>query len=84
MVTRRTTNKKGRSHIPIRSASKTIRHLLEILEESEMTYREISTRSGVIGINAPTRWRRGLGTPSIYTVECIADVLGYELALVKK
>lgn len=84
MATRGVTNKKGRSHIPIRSASKVVRHLLEILEESNMTYREMARRAGVIGINAPTRWRRGLGTPSVYTAECIADVLGYEIVLVKK
>lgn len=76
-----TTNKKGRSHVPIVSASKIVHRILSILLESGLTYREIAKRSGSLGQNAPGRWRKGMGTPSVYTMECLAETLGYSLEI---
>lgn len=75
--------KMGRSTSPIVTVSPTVRTVLEILLEQGLTYREISKRAG-IGLNAPTRWRHGINSPSIITVENTLEVLGYEIIIVKK
>lgn len=74
--------KRGRLNGPIRSASPVVRALLEIVLEQGNSYRKVANKAG-FGQNAIGRWRKGLGAPSIITLECLAKSLGYKIIVVK-
>lgn len=76
-------NMRGRKKNPIVTASKVVRKLLEITTEQQLPYRQLAKLGG-FSQNGPTRWRVGLGTPSVLTAECWAEVLGYEIVVVKR
>lgn len=73
----------GRPFRPIVTASKTLSGLILALHEQKLSYREVAKRAG-FGLNAPTRWARGINAPNILTVEALAEVLGYEIILRRK
>lgn len=74
---------RGRRQLPISTASRVLRELYEILRTQGLTYREVARRAG-FAQQGLTRWARGESVPTVYTVECWAEALGYEVVLVKK
>jgi hypothetical protein len=76
-------NMRGRKKNPIKTTSTVIRSLLEITVEQETSYRSIAKKGG-FAANGPTRWRVGLGTPSVLTAECWAEALGVSLEVLTK
>lgn len=68
---------------PVRTASATMREIFSIAEKTGVSQNSLARRLNK-GVNQVFYWRRGIKTPSILTVEEIADALGYRLALIEK
>jgi len=71
----------GRPATPIRTASYTLREILETVEDREIIQSSIAEAMGRTNA-AFTHWRAGRAIPDILTVEAMAQVLGYRLVLV--
>lgn len=66
---------------PTRTASKLVRRLFEIMDESGQSYGEYSGRIGVHAVTL-SNWKRQGASPRLYDFECAAEVLGYRLEMV--
>ena len=74
--------RRGRPTEAILTASPVLHELITILISQNISYRQVAKRAG-FGLNAPTRWARGINAPSILTCEALAEILGYRIVLEK-
>jgi transcriptional regulator with XRE-family HTH domain len=73
----------GRHHrYPIK-ASGIIRTLFQIAKQRGLTLKALSIKIGVSSVTLST-WRQGKAIPSLFMLECLAEVLGYEITLKEK
>lgn len=57
--------------------------LYEAFRDSDYTYKKLAAKSGVSQHTLYNWFYRGVGNASIGNIEAVADVLGYELKLVR-
>ena len=55
----------------------------ELQKEQGIRWKELSRQSGV-SVNTIHNWKQRRGSPSMYSVEQVLEVLGYELEVIKK
>lgn len=68
---------------PSVSASPTVREIFEIIYRQRAVMMDVAITAGILPASL-SNYKMGYNTPSIMTVEQIADALGYEVKLVKK
>lgn len=76
-------HKRVRRGVMPKSASSTLRQLFWRLDRSGMTMYELADAARMLPTSL-SYYRHGVQTPNIMKVEELADILGYELKLVKK
>lgn len=69
--------------VPPASSSPTVRHLFTLAQTHHV---KLSDIADYLRMTRPAiaNWKRGHSTPSILTVEEIADFLGYEIVIQRK
>jgi len=67
----------------IRTASPTLRSMMEIVDRSNFSRARLCAEADV-NTNALWWWRTGRKEPGIINVEVMLDVLGYRLQIVRK
>ena len=72
--------KKKKRGIPARTADPIIRQLFDIADDQQMWTTDLAKKIGVSSV-AISRYKHGKATPSIMTVNAMAQVLGVRLVL---
>ena len=68
---------------PIKTASSALRDMFTRMDRSEITREKLAAKAGVSPVTL-WNWRNGRRNPRMCEVECVAEVLGYELILRRK
>ena len=66
---------------PPRTASPVVREMMAIIDARKLHHQRLSVDAGLTR-HTIAHWRHGKNAPTLFGFECVAQVLGYRVALV--
>lgn len=67
---------------PARTASKVVRELFEVMDESRRSYKSVCMQAGLSTV-AMSNWKAGKNMPRLSDFENVAEAVGYRIRLEK-